>query len=266
MLDLSRAPPYDGPPMRVAIIGYGSMGREVEKVLLQRGHAVACRVDPEQSAADSPGLTEELARSADMAIEFSHADSVLANAALYVRFGLAAVCGTTGWFARLDELKRLLDGAAVGYVYGSNFSVGAHMFFALVAAAAELANTCPEYDMLGYEIHHKRKKDSPSGTALTIAKIITTQSARKKKLVTERLDRAPAADELHFASVRGGEVPGVHTVLLDSTFDTIEMTHSARSRGGFALGAVRAAEWLVGRRGVFEVNDFIQDTLGGRKA
>ncbi len=252
--------------MRVAIIGYGNMGREVEKVLLQRGHAVACRIDPAQPAADAPGLTEELARGADMAIEFSHAEAVLSNAAAYARFGLSAVSGTTGWFAKLDELKKALAGSPIGYMYGSNFSVGAHLFFALVAAATELSNTCPEYDILGWEIHHKRKKDSPSGTALSIAKIITAQSARKKKVVTERLDRAPAEDELHFASVRGGEVPGVHTVLLDSTYDTIEMTHSARSRGGFALGAVRAAEWLAGRRGVFEVNDFIKDILGGRKA
>ncbi len=252
--------------MRVAIIGYGSMGREVERVLLQRGHTVAGRVDPVQPGADSASLSESIAKGADAAIEFSHAEAVLGNAGLYARFGLNAVCGTTGWFGKLDELKALVSRAAIGYLYGSNFSVGAHLFFALVAAASELANSCPEYDMLGYEIHHKRKKDSPSGTALTLAKIITAKSNRKKKLVTEKLDRAPAADELHFASVRGGEVPGVHTVLLDSTFDTIEMTHTARSRGGFALGAVRAAEWLAGRRGVFEVNDFIKDILGGGQA
>ena len=140
--------------------------------------------------------------------------------------------------------------------------MGAHLFFALVAAASDLATGCPEYDMLGYEIHHKRKKDSPSGTALSIAKIITARSARKKKLVTERLDRAIGEDELHFASVRGGEVPGIHTVLIDSAFDTIELTHSARSRGGFALGAVRAAEWLLGKKGIFEVSDFVQGILG----
>jgi 4-hydroxy-tetrahydrodipicolinate reductase len=252
--------------MRVAIVGYGSMGREVEKVLLQRGHAVSGRVDPVQQGADAPGITEELARRSDIAIEFAHADAALPNAAAYARWGLSAVSGTTGWYGKLEELKKVLEGAKLAYLYGSNFSVGAHLFFALVAAASELANSCPEYDMLGWEIHHKRKKDSPSGTALSIAKIITTQSERKKKLVTERLDRAPAQDELHFASVRGGEVPGVHTVLLDSSFDTIELTHSARSRGGFALGAVRAAEWLVGRRGVYEVNDFIRDILGGRNA
>jgi len=247
--------------MRVAIIGYGSMGREVEKVLKERGHSVSARVDPAQADADSRSLTEKLAGASDMAIEFSHADSVMDNARAYARLGLSAVSGTTGWHSRIEELKGIVLGSKIGYLYGSNFSIGAHLFFALVAAAADLANPCPEYDIMGWEIHHKRKKDSPSGTALTLARLITGRNERKKKVVTERLDRAPAADELHFASVRGGEVPGTHTVMLDSAFDTIELTHRARSRGGFALGAVRAAEWLVGKKGVFEVNEFIQELL-----
>jgi 4-hydroxy-tetrahydrodipicolinate reductase len=247
--------------MRVEIIGFGGMGREVEKVLRERGHAVSARVDPSNADADAKSLTEEIAQKSDMAIEFSQPDAVLDNARAYARLGLSVVSGTTGWYGRLDELTRVILSSKIGYLYGSNFSIGAHLFFALVAAAADLANPCPEYDILGWEIHHKRKKDSPSGTALTLAKIITGRNERKKKVVTERLDRAPAADELHFASVRGGEFPGTHTVLLDSAFDTIELTHRARSRGGFALGAVRAAEWLAGKKGVFEVNDFIQELL-----
>jgi len=251
--------------MRIAIIGYGSMGREVEKVLLERGHQVAARVDPVQAGADGTHLTEEMARRSDMAIEFSHAEAVLENAKAYAGFGLSAVVGTTGWYAKLEDLRGIIGASRIGYLYGSNFSIGAHLFFALVAAAAELANPCPEYDIMGWEVHHKRKKDSPSGTALTIARIITGQSNRKKRVVTEKLDRAPAADELHFASVRGGEVPGTHTVLLDSVFDTIELTHRARTRGGLALGAVRAAEWLAGKQGFFEVNDFIQSLLQRRQ-
>ena len=250
--------------MRIAIVGYGSMGREVEKVILERGHQVAARVDPAQAWVDGAHLTEEMAQRSDMAIEFSHAEAVLENARAYARFGLSAVTGTTGWYAKLEDVRSIIGASKTAYLYGSNFSIGAHLFFALVAAAAELANSCPEYDIMGWEVHHKRKKDSPSGTALTIARIITGQNERKKKVVTERLDRAPAADELHFASVRGGEVPGTHTVLLDSVFDTIELTHRARTRGGLALGAVRAAEWLAGKHGVFEVNDFIQSLLQRR--
>ena len=247
--------------MRVLIIGYGSMGWEVEKVLLERGHTVAARVDPAQPAADAKLLTAELAGRSDMAIEFSHAEAVLENARGYSRFGLSAVTGTTGWYGKLEELKGIIGSSRTGYLYGSNFSIGAHLFFALAAAATELSNGCPEYDIMGWEVHHKRKKDSPSGTALSLSKIITTNSTRKKKVVVDRLDRAPAPDELHFASVRGGEVPGTHTILFDSAFDTIELTHRARSRGGMALGAVRAAEWMAGRSGVFEVGDFIRDIL-----
>jgi 4-hydroxy-tetrahydrodipicolinate reductase len=251
--------------MRVAIVGYGSMGQEVERVLRAGGHQVAARIDPKAPEADARSLTEETARGVDAVIEFSHADAVLDNARLYVRYGLNAVVGTTGWYGKLEDLKSILKDGKIGFVYGSNFSIGAHLFFALVAAAVELSNPFPEYDILGWEVHHKRKKDSPSGTALSLARIITSLHARKKKVVTDKLDRAPNQDELHFASVRGGEVPGIHTVLLDSIHDTIELTHSARNRGGLAVGAVRAAQWIQGKKGIFEVNDFIQDILGRKK-
>jgi len=251
--------------MKVAIVGYGGMGREVEKVLQARGHEVSARVDPADTGADAKELTEAIARDSDCAIEFSHAGAVLENAPRYVRFGLSAVVGTTGWLGRLDELRKCLEGGKIGYLYGSNFSIGAHLFFALAAAATQLSNSCPEYDLMGYEIHHRRKKDSPSGTALTLGKIVTSNSSRKSKVVTERLDRPPAPDEVHVASLRGGDEPGTHTLLLDSTADTIEITHRARSRGGFALGAVRAAEWLAGRKGLFEINDFIREILEGER-
>lgn len=251
--------------MKVAIIGYGGMGHEVERVLRTQGHEIAARIDPKQPCADAASLTEELARGVDAAIEFSHAEAVLENARIYARLGVNAVVGTTGWYGKLDELKSIISGAKIGLVYGSNFSIGAHLFFALVAAATDLSNPFPEYDILGWEVHHKRKKDSPSGTALSLAKIITSTHARKKKVVTDKLDRAPEPEELHFASVRGGDIPGIHTVLLDSTFDTIELTHSARTRGGMAVGAVRAAEWIQGKKGLFEVGDFIQDILGRKK-
>ena len=250
--------------MRAVIVGYGSMGREVERVLEERGHTVAARVDAAAGRGDIRELTPDIAAKADIAIEFSTADAVTSNARRYAVAGLSAVVGTTGWQAKLDEVKGIVTGSAIGYLHGSNFSIGAHLFFALVGRAARLVDTLPEYDILSWEVHHRRKKDSPSGTALSMAKVITSASSRKKRIVTERLDRPIAADELHVASVRGGEVPGIHTVLLDSLFDTVEITHSARSRGGFALGAVRAAEWLAGRKGLFTVDDFITDLLGGK--
>jgi 4-hydroxy-tetrahydrodipicolinate reductase len=221
-------------------------------------------VDEAPGRGDAPRLSREIAAKADVAIEFSTADAVVGNAGLYADLGLSAVVGTTGWLSKLDEVARLVAGSSIAYLHGSNFSIGAHLFFALVGRAARLVDALPEYDILSWEVHHRRKKDSPSGTALSMAKVITTASSRKKRVVTERLDRPIAADELHVASVRGGEVPGIHTVLLDSLFDTVEITHSARSRGGFALGAVRAAEWLAGRRGMFSIDQFIEDLLGGK--
>lgn len=249
--------------MRAVIVGYGSMGREVERALVERGHEAVARVDAAAGRGDARELSPQIAAKADVAIEFSVAGAVAANARRYAELGLSAVVGTTGWQADLDEVARIVAGSSIAYLHGSNFSLGAHLFFALVGRAARLVDRLPEYDLLSWEVHHRRKKDSPSGTALSLAKVITAASSRKKKVVTERLDRPIAPDELHVASVRGGEVPGIHTVLLDSLFDTVEITHSARSRGGFALGAVRAAEWLAGRRGLYSVDDFIAELLGG---
>jgi 4-hydroxy-tetrahydrodipicolinate reductase len=244
--------------MRALLVGYGSMGREVEKVLAARGHTVASRVDP--VGGDLPSLDAVKPGQADVAIEFSLPAAVVDNAKAYARLGLSAVVGTTGWYEAKAEVERIV-GSAIGYLYGPNFSLGVHIFYRIVAAATRLVNPVEEYDILGFEMHHKRKKDSPSGTALAIAKVILENSRRKKRVVTERLDRAIAPDELHFASVRGGAYPGVHTVALDSTADTIEITHTARTRGGFAVGAVMAAEWLGRRKGFFSVDAFVDEVL-----
>ena len=170
--------------------------------------------------------------------------------------------GTTGWYDKKDEVEDRVRQAKIGYLYGPNFSLGAHLFFRLVEEAAAVINPFQDYDISAYEIHHKRKKDSPSGTALKIADIILKSNTRKTNLVVDRLDRSIEEKELHFASVRGGENPGVHTVVLDSEADTIELVHRVRNRKGFALGAVLAAEWLVGKQGFFTVEHFIDEILG----
>jgi 4-hydroxy-tetrahydrodipicolinate reductase len=247
--------------MKTLIIGYGSMGKEVEKVLISRGHEIVSRIDPFPGPGVSPRLTEEIMEEADAAIEFTLPQAVMGNAGLYAKAHLPAVVGTTGWDSSREEVKRLIEEAGGSYLWGTNFSVGAHLFFALAEKAAALVNAIPEYDILAYEIHHNKKKDSPSGTALTLGERILRGTDRKKSIVTERLDRAIRPEELHVASVRGGSVPGTHTVLIDSLFDTIELTHRVRNRGGLALGAVLAAEWLIGKQGFFSVDDFIQDLL-----
>ncbi len=247
--------------MKVLIVGYGSMGKEVERVLLRRNHTVAGRIDPVPGVGDAETLTPELLAEADVAIEFSLPSAVPENARRYAEAGVSAVVGTTGWDTERDRVENVVRGSGIGYLTGTNFSIGAHLFFAVVSQAAKLLNGLPDYDIFGYEIHHRRKKDSPSGTALTLARKILEANGTKQEIQTDRLDRQIRPEEFHMASVRGGSVPGIHTVMIDSEADTVEITHTARSRGGFALGAVMAAEWLAGKHGVFSVDDFISETL-----
>jgi 4-hydroxy-tetrahydrodipicolinate reductase len=241
--------------MNIALIGYGQMGKQIETVAQERGHQIVTRVDP--VGGDAATLSKAAADEADGAIEFSVPSAVSANVKMYNDFNLNAVVGTTGWYDELQRVREVVESGNIGLLYGPNFSIGAHLFFKLVSQASRLSSPIKEYDILGYELHHKKKKDSPSGTALSIARLIMENNDRKTSLVTEKLDRAIEPNELHFASVRGGSLPGVHKVLLDSEADTIELTHTARSRKGFALGAVMALEWLEGKRGLFNVEDFI---------
>ncbi len=202
----------------------------------------------------------------DVAIEFSHADAVLENARAYVRLGLSAVVGTTGWYGKLDELKRHHEGRQDRATCTAATSPSGRISsLPLLPRQRSFPTRFPNTTSWDGKCTTRERRTPRPARPSRIARIITTKHPRKKKVVTERLDRAPAPDELHFASVRGGEVPGIHTVLLDSLFDTIELTHSARSRGGLALGAVRAAEWLQGKKGLFEVSDFIQDALGRKE-
>jgi 4-hydroxy-tetrahydrodipicolinate reductase len=256
--------------MRVAIVGYGRMGHEVEAVLRERGHEIGRIVDPTLADRSAPGgapdlyaaaLTPESLRGCDVAIEFSLPAGVEANVAAYAAAGVPAVVGTTGWLERLDEVSRSVRSAGGALVYGSNFSIGAHVFFRLAAHAGSLVAEIEEYDLLIHEMHHRGKKDSPSGTALSLADAVMERVPRKRRVETARLDRAPEPDEIHVSSSRGGSIPGTHTLYLDSAVDTIEVRHQARTRGGFALGAVKAAEWIPGRTGVFTVEQFIDELL-----
>jgi len=241
--------------MNVVIVGYGQMGHKIERILLDRGHTVAARVDNREGCGDFTNLTEEARKGADIAIDFSLPAGVMENIKAYGRLKLPVIMGTTGWLDQLEEVKKLMEGTP--FLYGSNYSIGAHIFFKLTAKAAALINPVTDYDVMVTEYHHKLKKDSPSGTAITTANQILDNLDRKTEIQPDKLDRAIEPQELHVASVRGGNIPGIHKVTMDSLFDTIEISHSARSRDGFALGAVLAAEWLQGKEGFFTVEDFI---------
>ena len=223
--------------MRILIVGYGSMGHEVEKALEARGHTVTGRVDPSGSG-DATGLTGQLLDGSDGVIEFSLAAGIIENITAYAEAKVPAVIGTTGWEASRRKAEEIVRAAGSSLLWGNNFSVGANIFFALTARAAALINSLDEYDVMLNECHHKRKKDSPSGTALTAAELVLANLDRKRVIQTEALHRAIREDELHVGSIRGGSIPGIHRLSLDSEADTIEISHTARSRAGFALGSV----------------------------
>lgn len=248
--------------MNILVVGYGRMGREVERILVERGHTVAGRIDPAASEADSADPAS-FGQTADAAIEFAGSDSVVENARYYVEHGIPAVVGTTGWESERDTVRQLVQDGAGAYLWGANFSVGANLFFALVREAGRIMQAFDSYDAMLSETHHRGKADSPSGTALEAARRLMASYPRKQTVVHELPQRPLEAHELHVASIRGGSVPGTHTLSFDSPFDTISISHSARTRSGFALGSVLAAEWLSGQQGFFSVEDFFLDIQTG---
>ncbi len=246
--------------MNVVLVGYGRMGREIEQVLTSRHHSTACRIDTVSPQA-LPELTEQALAGADGIIEFALAPGILERIALYARSGLPAVIGTTGWNEQAEAARSHYDTGGAALLRGSNFSVGAHLFFRLTAAAARLIDGLPEYDATLVEQHHTLKADYPSGTALTAAQGIPSAMKRKTEIAVNLPEGPIPPETLQVASIRTGSAPGVHEMLADSPADYLTIRHEARGRGGFALGAVRGLEWLAGRRGWFEAEDFIDDLL-----
>ena len=242
--------------MKIALIGYGGMGQALKSAALPRGHTVPVIIDRASGEATAASINAEALAGADIAIDFSSAEEVLDSARAAVEVGIPLVVGTTGWYDKMDEVKSVV-GNKIGFLWSSNFSVGVHMYFRIVAEAARLVNNVDEYDVWGHEIHHVGKADSPSGTAKTLEKILLDAIARKKTVVEDKLDRKRADSEIHFSSVRGGVVNFGHTIGFDSAADRVTITHEARNRDGYALGAVKAAEWLRGKKGFYEMNDFL---------
>ncbi len=250
--------------MKVAIVGYGKMGAEVEQVAKSKGHEIVAIIDPSAPQATAAAISKEALSGAEVAIEFSTPAAVLSNIKSLLALNVPVVVGTTGWYDKVGDVKRDVEEVGGSLLYGSNFSVGVNVFFRIVSRAAQLVNNVPEYDVFGYELHHRAKADSPSGTAETIASLLKNNISRKSELQYDRVNRPIKESELHFASIRAGSIPGTHIVGFDSAADTIELRHTARSRSGFALGAVLAAQWLSGKKGFFSVDDFMNDFLGGQ--
>ncbi len=249
--------------MKIAIIGYGKMGQITEQLAGENGHEVVSTIDPTVKSAKFNNFNEENLRGADVAFDFTVPAIVLENIDNYIKYGINAVIGTTGWYEHLEEVKEKVEKSNIGLIWSGNFSIGVNLFFRIIEKSAGLMNNFPAYDIMGYEIHHNRKKDSPSGTMNMIGKILLEKLKNKKKIVTEKLDRKISKEEIHLASIRGGCVPGTHLIAFDSEVDTIELKHTARNRKGLALGAIKAAEWIDGKRGFYNIEDMMNEIIGG---
>lgn len=250
--------------MKIAIIGYGNMGHEIEKAAIARGIAVKSIIDPNEKNATHREINEKSMRGVDVCIDFTSPKSVLGNAEKISKFRKNMVIGTTGWHGRLNEMKNIAGKNNIGMVYASNFSIGVNVFLKIIENAARIINKIEDYDIYGYELHHSRKIDSPSGTAKSIGEILIKGIKRKHNLVFDRIERKIGPSELHFASVRSGSIPGTHVVGFDSVADTIELKHTARSREGFAIGAIMAAQWIQNKKGFYNFNDAVEKILGVR--
>ncbi len=249
--------------MKIAITGYGKMGQITEQLALENGHEIVSTIDPIEKSAKFKELNEEALCCADVVIDFTVPAIILENIDNYIKYGINAVIGTTGWYEHLEEVKEKVSKSEIGLIWSGNFSIGVNLFFRIIKQSAGLMSNFTLYDVMGYEIHHNRKKDSPSGTMNMIGKILLENIKNKKKLITEKLDRKISEEEIHLASIRGGNVPGTHVVAFDSEVDTIELKHTARSRKGLAVGALKAAEWINNKKGFYSIEDMMIEFIGG---
>jgi 4-hydroxy-tetrahydrodipicolinate reductase len=236
--------------MKVAIIGYGKMGREVERMLTARGHEVALVIDVDNAAE----LNSERMRGVDVAIEFTAPKAALGNIVKCLEIGVPVVSGTTAWTEHLPEVEALCKERGGAFFYASNYSIGVNVMFALNRELARIMNRFSAYDVTVEETHHTAKKDAPSGTAITLARDITRELYRKTEWVG-RTTTTPS--ELEVTSVRRSTVAGIHTVTYESPEDVLTLSHTIKSRSALAQGAVLAAEFLVGKKGVFTMNDLL---------
>jgi 4-hydroxy-tetrahydrodipicolinate reductase len=240
--------------LNIALIGSGRMGKEIRNHAEKRGHQIISVFDENHRL-----QLDLIERGTDIFIDFSVPSAVLDNFRIVAKAQKPIVIGTTGWDQHKKEILELANNTDIGVIYASNFSIGMNIFFKMAECAARLFDGFPDYDPFIHEIHHRQKVDSPSGTALTLGEILLEGIHRKKKLQLDKADGKIAEDELHISSTRAGYVPGTHLVGFDSDFDTIEIKHTVRNRSGFAVGAIYAAEWLIGKKGFFSIRDMFNE-------
>lgn len=231
------------------------MGKMVEQVLLEKGRTPISIID---SHGTHKEIRPELVQEADVCIDFSHPRNVVRTIEQLAEMGKPLVVGTTGWYEHLPYISKLVEKNQIGLIYAPNFSIGVHLFKQLVAQAAALIDSFDQYDVTLVENHHRQKSDSPSGTALDLADLLVSKVKRKTTSVHELGNRKIEPHELQICSVRSGHHPGKHEVAFDSAQDSIRLIHEARSRLGFALGAVTAADWIAKRKGLYTLTQMME--------
>ncbi len=236
--------------MRIALIGYGKMGKAIEAIALEQGHTIGLAI----SSSNLQDFTAQNLAGCDVAIEFTNPHSAADNIKKCMMAGVPVVCGSTGWLAQWEELVSFCTMHNGALLYASNFSTGVNLFFELNRILADLMERYPGYDVSVDEIHHTHKKDAPSGTAITLAEQLLQRISRKTNWVNHAAENA---DELAIISHRIDPAPGTHTVKYHSAVDDIEITHTAHSRTGFASGAVQAAVFLAGKKGIYSMKDVL---------
>ena len=245
--------------MKIALVGTGKTGQSIRRLAGENGHSIVAQFNSKNPLLNVQ--SQEELHTAEVIIDFTSPQLALAHIEQYCQWRKPAVIGTTGWHDSIEQVEQWVDTYAASLLYAPNFSIGVAVTSRLVEAATALFNQLPSYDGYVHEVHHRLKVDSPSGTALHLAKRVLSGLERKSFLTTETQHQAIDEEALHVSSTRAGHVFGHHTVGFDSPYDQITITHESKSRDSFAFGAIRAAEWLIGRQGLYTLDDLLADWL-----
>ena len=235
---------------RIALLGYGKMGKAIEQIALERGHEILHKIDVHNATEKKVLLKDKL----DVVIEFSQPESAFENVKFCIENEIPVVCGTTGWLNKKPEIEKLVDKKAGTFFYASNYSIGVNMFFKVNEFLSNIMNNYPAYKVEIEEIHHTEKKDAPSGTAITLAEGILRNISRLQSWTTTK---ETCEKDLPINCLRISNTPGTHSVSFESEFDTIEIKHTAHTRKSFALGAVMVSEWVIGKKGSLTMDDYL---------
>ena len=247
--------------MKIALIGYGKMGRIIEQMASAESIEVVSTIDPKSEGAKFKEITSEAVGGADVCLDFSQPDATVENVTRLASYGKNVTLGVTGWEGEIDKIKSIVKEKNIGLVYAGNFSIGMNLFYEIVNYSSKLFNRFAQYDVSGLEIHHNKKADSPSGTAKVLAGLLLKNMDSKNRAIFNLANQPVNPDELIFSSIRCGQLPGEHRIYFDSFPDTVELTHRARNREGFAAGALLAAKWITGKKGFYSFNGVLKNII-----